>query len=104
MMSAPVKATAWGEFFDIPQPDEFVFISSFSGGEVFRGGCCFKRGSGRIFYFGPGHETFPIYHQTPVQRVIANAVRWAAAPQRHHVNRAEDALPVGWFEGHHPGD
>jgi trehalose utilization protein len=68
----------YGEHFDIPAPDELVFVSSFSGGEVFRSGCCFRRGRGRIFYFGPGHETFPVYHQFEVQRVIANAARWAA--------------------------
>lgn len=70
----------YGEFFDIPQPDEQVFISSFDGGEVFRSGCCFRRGKGRIFYFSPGHETFPVYHQPEVRRVLANAVRWAHQP------------------------
>ena len=68
----------YGEFFDIPQPDELVFISWFQGGEVFRSGCCFQRGRGRIFYFQPGHETLPIYHQKEVLMVIGNAVRWAA--------------------------
>ena len=68
----------YGEFFDIPQPDELVFISSFEGGEVFRGGCCFVRGNGRIFYFGPGDQEFPVYHQAEIQRVIANAVAWCA--------------------------
>ena len=68
----------YGEFFDIPVPDELVFVSAFSGGEVFRSGCCFQRGHGRIFFFGPGHETFPVYHQPEVRRVIANAVGWAA--------------------------
>ena len=68
----------YGELFDIPQPDELVFISWFEGGEVFRSGCCWTRGKGRIFYFRPGHETFPIYHDPTVQRVIANAVRWVA--------------------------
>lgn len=68
----------YGEYFDIPQPDELVFISWFEGGEVFRSGCTFRRGRGRIFYFRPGHETYPIYHDSNVQRVIANAVRWAA--------------------------
>ena len=71
----------YGEFFDIPQPDELVFISWFQGGEVFRSGCCFYRGRGKIFYFQPGHETFPIYDQQEVQRVITNAVRWAAPVQ-----------------------
>jgi trehalose utilization protein len=88
----------YGEHFDIPQPDELVFISSFTGGEVFRSGCCFNRGNGRIFYFGPGHETFPVYHHPLVQRVIANAVLWAKAPQPPRVQRPEDAVPTGWFE------
>lgn len=68
----------YGERFDIPQPDALVFVSWFAGGEVFRSGCCFHRGAGKIFYFRPGHETLPIYHQEEVLRVIANAVRWAA--------------------------
>jgi trehalose utilization protein len=66
----------YGEFFDIPTPDELVFISSFAGGEVFRSGCCFYRGAGRVFYFGPGDQEFPVYHQKEIQRVIANGVRW----------------------------
>ena len=68
----------YGEPFDIPTPDTIVFISWFPGGEVFRSGCCFQRGRGKIFYFRPGHETYPIYHQAEVQQVIANAVEWAA--------------------------
>jgi trehalose utilization protein len=68
----------YGERFDIPVPDATVFISWFAGGNVFRSGCCFLRGSGRIFYFRPGHETFPTYHQKEVQTVIRNAVRWSA--------------------------
>jgi trehalose utilization protein len=68
----------YGEHFDIPQPDELVFISSFAGGEVFRSGCAFARGRGRIFYFSPGDQEYPVYHHRDVQRVIANAVLWAA--------------------------
>ena len=68
----------YGERFDIPAPDELVFVSWFGGGEVFRSGCCYQRGAGRIFYFRPGHETYPTYHQPEVLRVIANGVRWAA--------------------------
>ena len=68
----------YGEFFDIPAPDEIVFISWFEGGEVFRSGCTFRRGKGKIFYVRPGHETFPIYYNENVQRVLANGVRWAA--------------------------
>ena len=71
-------AEMYGERFDIPTPDTLVFMSWFEGGEVFRSGCCCQRGRGRVFYFRPGHETYPIYHQPEVQRVITNAVRWAA--------------------------
>ena len=68
----------YGERFDIPAPETLVFVSWFKGGEVFRSGCCYTRGKGRIFYFRPGHETFPTYHHKDVQRVIANATKWAA--------------------------
>ena len=72
------NAEMYGEPFVIPQPESVVFISWFAGGEVFRSGCTFTRGRGRIFYFRPGHETRPIYYQPEVQAVIQNAVRWAA--------------------------
>ncbi len=89
----------YGEYFDIPQPDELLFISSFSGGEVFRSGCCFKRGWGRIFYFSPGHELYPIYHQPEIQRILANAVRWSCPTQPIRSERYEITMsPTGWFE------
>lgn len=68
----------YGEFFDIPEPDETLLISTFPGGECFRSGVTFRRGAGRIFYFRPGHETFPTYRDPNVLRVIGNAVRWCA--------------------------
>jgi len=67
----------YGEHFDIPAPDRLVLVSWFQGGEVFRSGCCYTRGRGRIFYFRPGHETHPTYFDPTVRRVIANAARWA---------------------------
>lgn len=67
----------YGEPYDIPEPDRTVFVSWFEGGEVFRSGCCYRRGRGRIFAFRPGHEEYPIFHQDEVQRVISNAVAWA---------------------------
>ncbi|WP_019005569.1 ThuA domain-containing protein [Cohnella laeviribosi] len=68
----------YGEHFDVPAPDELVLVSWFEGGEVFRSGCTWKRGQGKIFYFRPGHETYPTYYHPLVRRVIANGVRWAA--------------------------
>jgi len=67
----------YGERFDIPTPDALVFISWFQGGEVFRSGCCWQRGHGKVFYFRPGHETFPIYYDENVIKVLTNAARWA---------------------------
>jgi trehalose utilization protein len=87
----------YGEFFDIPQPDELVFISSFSGGEVFRSGCCWTRGKGRVFYFSPGHETFPVYHQPEIKRVLANAVRWARRRSSPLHTSTSPNSPPGWF-------
>jgi trehalose utilization protein len=68
----------YGEHFDVPPPETLVFISWFTGGEVFRSGCCYTRGRGKIFYFRPGHEMHPTYHHPDVQRVILNAAHWAA--------------------------
>jgi trehalose utilization protein len=89
----------YGEFFDIPPPDELVFISSFEGGEVFRGGCCFYRGAGRIFYFSPGHEEYPVYFQPEIQRVIANAVAWCGgrSPANDLPSTRSDNAPHLWF-------
>ncbi|ALC81500.1 ThuA domain-containing protein [Bacillus gobiensis] len=67
----------YGEHFDIPEPEELILVSWFEGGEVFRSGCTFKRGRGKIFYFRPGHETYPSYYHPQIQKVIKNAVKWA---------------------------
>lgn len=83
----------YGEFFDIPAPDELIFLSTFSGGEVFRSGCTFRRGYGKIFYFSPGDQDYPVYHHPDVRRVIANGVAWARS------ERAERTPPA--LE-HHP--
>ena len=67
----------YAEPFGIPEPDATVFISWFEGGNVFRSGVTFQREYGKIFYFQPGHETYPSYHNPQVQRIITNAVKWA---------------------------
>lgn len=72
----------YGEPFGIPTPDELLFISWFTGGEVFRSGATWRRGNGKVFYFRPGHETYPSYHHPDVQKVITNAVHWAYSPLR----------------------
>jgi trehalose utilization protein len=90
----------YGEYFDVPQPDEVVLISSFTGGEVFRSLCTWRRGAGRVVYFRPGHETFPTYHDPNVLRVIENACRWAAPASE--VRALEfGKREAGWLE--HPG-
>ena len=76
-------AETYGEYFDIPEPDVLVFVSWFAGGDVFRSGCCWQRGFGRVFYFAPGHETYPIYYDQNIQKVITNACYWAADHKQH---------------------
>ena len=71
------EAEMYGERFDVPRPDTLVFTSWFEGGEVFRSGCCYRRGSGKVFYFRPGHETYPIYHDGAIRQVLTNACDWA---------------------------
>lgn len=83
----------YGERFDVPSPEATVFISWFAGGNVFRSGCCYTRGKGKVFYFQPGHETFPTYKQREVQLVIRNAVRWAR-PGEGPVMKLGDAEPA----------
>ena len=85
----------YGEHFDIPEPDETILISSFEGGEVFRSGVTFRRGAGKVFYFRPGHETYPIFKDPTVLRVITNAVRWAAPTGSMAI--AAPQKPMGWF-------
>jgi len=86
----------YGEFFDVPTPDEVVFVSAFEGGEAFRSGMTFTRGRGRIFYFSPGDQNYPIYHHPQIRRVLANAAGWAH-------NRSDRRAPEvakrrsGWF-------
>jgi trehalose utilization protein len=73
-------AEMYSEPFSVPEPMETVLISWFEGGEVFRSGMTWQRGAGRIFYFRPGHEVYPIYHQVEVRQILRNAVRWAHTP------------------------
>ncbi len=88
----------YGEHFDIPAPETLVFVSWFEGGEVFRSGCCYTRGAGKIFYFRPGHETFPTFYNPEIRTVIANAARWAApvkGPARKFGNVKEPLEAIG---------
>jgi trehalose utilization protein len=82
----------YGELFDIPTPDDLVFISSFTGGEVFRSGVTFTRGHGRIFYFSPGDQEYPVYFHPQIRRVLANGVQWAAPVASPAVTRSLPAV------------
>ncbi|MCG5218718.1 ThuA domain-containing protein [Streptosporangium soli] len=86
----------YGEPFGIPAPDELVFISSFAGGEVFRSGCCYRRGHGRVFYFSPGDQAYPVYHQPEIRRILANAVRWAGSASTPAEPPHNAHTPIQW--------
>lgn len=75
----------YAEPFSIPEPDKLVFAGWYEGGELFRSGCCYKRGHGNIFYFQPGHETFPTFYNENIQKIITNAVRWAKPVIRQEI-------------------
>ena len=97
----------YGEPFDIPTPDELVFVSWFEGGEVFRSGCVWRRGAGRVFYFRPGHETFPIYYHKDVRRVLANGVQYvapAAGAVRYRTNSPNVKNPLSPIAAKHEVD
>ena len=87
----------YGEMFDIPAPDELVFVSSFAGGEVFRSGCVFRRGKGKLFYFSPGDQEYPVYRQAEIRRVLANAVVWARPEDRPAAQVKIDNAQRDWF-------
>ncbi len=85
----------YGEHFDIPEPDETILISSFEGGEVFRSGVTYRRGAGKVFYFRPGHETYPIFENETVMKIITNAVRWAKPAGTMPINAPNKKM--GWY-------
>ena len=66
----------YGEPYGIPTPDDIVFISWFEGGEVLRSGVDWKKGAGKVFFFAPGHEEFPVYYHSEIQKAVKNIVRW----------------------------
>ncbi|MFZ7089281.1 ThuA domain-containing protein [Curtobacterium sp. RRHDQ10] len=86
----------YGEFFDIPRPDEEVFLSTFEGGEVFRSGVAYDRGLGKVFYFSPGDQEYPVYHHPDIRRVLGNAARYVAATAPRH-DLTADEHPRDWF-------
>jgi trehalose utilization protein len=93
----------YGEHFDIPQPDELVFVSWFQGGEVFRSGACYQRGAGKVFYFRPGHETYPTYYHPEIRQVLGNAVRWAAPVERpaRTFGNSDPIEELSWYDKKH---
>ncbi|MFL2133508.1 ThuA domain-containing protein [Desemzia sp. FAM 24101] len=76
------KEEMYGEHFDVPTPDELIFVGWYEGGNVFRSGMTYKRGNGKIFYFQPGHESYPTYYNKEIQQVIINGVNWCKSTER----------------------
>ena len=84
----------YGERFDIPNPDDVIFLGWFNGGEVFRSGCTWTRGNGKIFYFQPGHETNKSFQNENVQKVIKNAVKWACPVRKNIEIPCPEFMPL----------
>lgn len=66
----------YNEPFHIPAPDELIFEECWEGGEWFRSGCLWQLGKGKVFYFRPGHETYPIFKEKWVMQLLTNAITW----------------------------
>ncbi len=66
----------YDEPFHVPEPDIVLFREDWQGGGRFRGGMLWNLGMGKVFYFRPGHETFPVFKDSNVMRILENAVRW----------------------------
>ena len=86
----------YGEYFDVPTPDDVLLISNFSGGEVFRSAMTWQRGLGKVFFFRPGHELYPTYRDPTVRRIVANGVKWCAAVEGGVVPKGCPNPPLGW--------
>ena len=88
----------YGEPFVIPTPDKLLLIGHYTGGEVFRSGCLYERGNGKIFYLQPGHESYPTFRVPEIQLLIRNAIRYLAPTYRQvttcpHVRKITDSEP-----------
>ncbi len=69
----------YNEPFHVPEPDEVILEERWETGEWFRGGMLWTLGKGKVFYFRPGHETYPTYQQEYPLMIVANAVNWLGA-------------------------
>jgi trehalose utilization protein len=70
----------YSEPFHVPEPDAVVFEEKWDKGEHFRSGCAWQVEKGRVFYFRPGHESYPVFQQIECLQVVLNAARWVAPP------------------------
>lgn len=73
----------YDEPFHVPAPDAVVFEERWDKGEHFRSGCVWNVGKGKVFYFRPGHETYPVYKQDVPLKILENAARWLASQLTH---------------------
>jgi trehalose utilization protein len=63
----------------VPEPEAVIIEGTYKDGEeVARDLLVWTVGNGRVVYFRPGHETFPIYYMAEVRRLMENSVRWLA--------------------------
>ncbi|MBQ7108738.1 MAG: ThuA domain-containing protein [Clostridia bacterium] len=84
----------YAEPFDVPAPEELLMIGAYATCEVFRSACTYQRGNGRIFYFQPGHESYPTFYNENVQKIITNAVRWVAPTYRFKERLCPEIFPI----------
>jgi trehalose utilization protein len=73
------KEERYEEPFIVPEPEAVVFDGYYESTKTnARQGLCWTIGKGRVFYFRPGHEEFPIFFMPEVRRILRNAALWCA--------------------------
>ena len=73
----------YGDPFEVPTPETVVFDGIYTlpngAAENAQQGMVWTVGKGRVFYFQPGHESYPIYFQDEIRHIFRNGVQWCAS-------------------------
>ncbi len=73
------RTEMYDEPFHVPEPDAVLIEERWEGGEWFRSAMVWNLGKGRVVYYRPGHETYPVYKESIPLQILTNAVRWLAS-------------------------
>ena len=70
------RTEMYDEPYHVPAPDAVVCEETWAAGERFRSVMTWRVGDGRVVYIRPGHETYPVWKDERMLRLLENATRW----------------------------